>query len=100
MAEVKDLLAQIAELQQQVTKKQNAEKKAVIKEIVQKMADYGITIEELTKKARRGAGAAAKSKAPAKYRLEDVMWSGFGRKPEKIKAYLQKGGALQDLEIK
>lgn len=100
MASISDLKAQIAELQRQVAKKQNDEKKEVIKEIVQKMADYGITIDELSRKASVAKAGSVKAKAVAKYRIDDVEWSGFGRKPQRIKEFIGGGGRLEDIEIK
>lgn len=40
-----------------------------------------------------------KEKAPAKYRLENVAWSGLGRIPIKIKEFVDGGGKLDDLLI-
>lgn len=100
MATIAELKAQQAEIQKQIERQLNNERKAVIKQILGMMAEFGIGIEELQKKsAGTSSPSEKKEKAPAKYTLDGVSWSGFGRAPGKIKEYVANGGDLDELLI-
>lgn len=85
MTTYNDLLKQIETLQRQAEEIRRNELNAVIAEIKDKMAQYGLTAADLggasskAKKAVSGAG-----KVPAKYRnaATGETWSGRGRTPK------------------
>ncbi|WP_028219254.1 H-NS histone family protein [Paraburkholderia oxyphila] len=86
MPTYKELKAQLAELQGQVTAARQAEYQAVLEDIRIKVAEYGFTEQEIFGR-RRGGDRAQKSVAPAKYRdpMSGATWSGRGRAPNWIK---------------
>ncbi|SAK82853.1 histone family protein nucleoid-structuring protein H-NS [Caballeronia arationis] len=85
MATYKQLTAQLEKLQAEVAAAREKEVADAIAEIKAKIADYGLTAEELGFHALRGRGALAARKAPLppKYRNPKTgeTWSGRGRTP-------------------
>jgi DNA-binding protein H-NS len=89
MPSYKELLAQRESLERQIEEAKSREYAEVLNEIKQKMADYGITLQELaggrgaksTKAASRGRTGVA-----PKYRDPDSgsTWSGRGKPPKWI----------------
>ncbi|WP_028218861.1 H-NS histone family protein [Paraburkholderia oxyphila] len=86
MPTYKELKAQLAELQGQVTAARQAEFQTVLEDVRTKVAEYGFTEQEIFGR-RRGGNRALKSVAPAKYRdpKSGATWSGKGRAPNWIK---------------
>jgi DNA-binding protein H-NS len=89
MPSYKELLAQRESLERQIEEAKSREYAEVLNEIKQKMADYGITIQELT--GGRGAKAAkgprgGRSGVAPKYRDPESgsTWSGRGKPPKWI----------------
>jgi len=88
MPSYNDLLKQIETLTQQADELRKQETAAVIADIKQKMAQYGLSISDLTdnrstgrsikKSASKGAKVAAKYRNPA----SGETWSGRGRTPK------------------
>lgn len=74
------------------------ERAGVIAELHAKMAEYGLTIEDLASTRKPKAG---KSKAPAKYRgPSGELWvGGPGRRPEWVKAAVAAGKSLDEFPI-
>lgn len=94
-AQAEALLAQAEQLRQQ-------ERAGVIAEIRAKMAEYGITVEELSGSSRASKGAGRRrSKAEPKYRGPNgELWSGGpGRKPEWVRKILAAGGNIENFRI-
>lgn len=82
-----------ARLEQEINRIKRAERKNKMKEILQVMQSYSITIEELETLTATNV---------AKYR-DDVTgqtWSGRGKKPAWIVAILDNGGNIDDYLIK
>lgn len=75
------------------------ERARAIADIQAKMAEWGLTAEDLGAVKRKPA--ASKSKAPAKYKGPNgELWSGGpGRKPEWVKAALAAGQSLDQYLI-
>jgi len=107
MKSYQKILGEIQRLQRMAGKRRRKEVGAVIAEIRRKMADYGITLEELGKALRKRAvasgkkGKAARAKkkrrvAP-KYRdpQTGATWSGRGLTPKWLAAK-EKAGAKRD----
>jgi DNA-binding protein H-NS len=108
------LRQQIAEMQKQATELQRKNRPAVLAQLREQMAAYGITAEDLSrapaKPARpKGALAAAASpakgkkpvvRAPAKYRgINGQEWSGKGITPKWLKDLLVDGKTLEDFLV-
>jgi DNA-binding protein H-NS len=108
LAELKQLRARIA---RQIEKQQSAGKASVLRKINELAREYGLSLEDLladsagpsTPKAASKSAAARKSPLPAKYRhpsKRDLGWSGRGRKPQWVAAWLASGGSLAALEVR
>ena len=116
MKTYKNLLSEIQRLQSQAAQRRRKEVSAVIADIRQKMADYGITLDELQAPARkRGGGSGAKPGRPAgkkaakpnkkrakrkvapKYKdpQSGATWSGRGLTPKWL-AEKEKAGAKRE----
>ncbi|MFN3829583.1 MAG: H-NS family nucleoid-associated regulatory protein [Tepidimonas ignava] len=95
-----ELKAQAEALLRQAEEMRQQERAGVIAELRAKMAEYGITAEELAGGAR-GRRRASRSKAEPKYRGPNgETWSGGpGRKPEWVRQILAAGGDLEQYRI-
>ncbi len=122
MKSYKNLLGEIQRLQRLAAKRRSKEARAVIADIRQKMADYGITLEELQKPSRKraaggnarpgpgrpagkkGANAKgrAKRKVAPKYRdpQSAATWSGRGLTPKWLKEREKAGAKREEFLIK
>lgn len=88
MSSYKELLAQRENLERQIEEAKSREYAEVLNEIKQKMADYGITLQELaggrsskgSKTTRARAGVAPKYRDPE----SGSTWSGRGKPPKWI----------------
>ena len=80
MASLKEIQAQIAELQRQAEEQRGNEFSGAIKEIKNLMADYGITADDLQSNRKKGV---AKTSVVVQFRHPSTgdTWSGRGRKP-------------------
>lgn len=99
MSSYKQLSAQIAALMQQAEAMQKVEVASVIAEIKAKMAEFGITAEDL-----REAGPRGKRKGgvvAAKYRnaATGETWTGRGKPPRWMAAQLLAGKTKEDFLI-
>ncbi|RYO87440.1 hypothetical protein DL763_006310 [Monosporascus cannonballus] len=83
MATYKELIAQKAKLEEQIETARAKELEAVIQQVRQTVAEYGLTAEDLGLAQRRGRRAGAKAPVPPKYRdpKTGATWSGRGRAP-------------------
>ncbi|MEI8033582.1 MAG: H-NS histone family protein [Chlorobiaceae bacterium] len=99
MSTLADIKNQIAELERQAKQLVSSERKAVIAELREKMAQYGITAEELGKKGK--APKSGPKAAPiVRYRKSDTeTYSGRGPKPAWLKAVEAAGGKLEDFKV-
>jgi DNA-binding protein H-NS len=81
MATYKQLTLQLEKLQVQVSEAREKEMETTIAQIKEKIAEYGITAEELGFSSKRPV--ARKAALPAKYRNPKTgqTWSGRGRVP-------------------
>jgi DNA-binding protein H-NS len=101
MSSYSELISQAQALMQQAEQVRKQELSNVIADIKAKMAEYGITIEDLGGSTRKGASSKSKAKAPAKYRGPNgELWSGGpGRKPDWVKAALAAGNDIESFRI-
>ena len=101
MATYSELVSQAQALMAQAEQVRRQERAGVIADIKAKMAEYGLTVEDLEKAPGARKAGAVKSKAPAKYQGPNgELWSGGpGRKPEWVKAVLAAGQGLDQYLI-
>lgn len=80
MASLKEIQAQIADLQRQAEQQRSNELSGAIQEIKDLMAEYGITADDLQPGRKKGA---AKKPAAVQFRHPSTgdTWSGRGRTP-------------------
>jgi len=115
MNELVKLRQQIAEMQKQAAELQKKNRPAVLAELRQQMAAYGITAEELSRPAARPAkprgpvaraASPAKAKKPAvpspmKYRgPEGQTWTGHGTAPRWLNDLVAAGQTREDFLIR
>ena len=115
MNELVKLRQQIAEMEKQAAELQKKNRPAVLAELREQMAAYGITAEELSRPAAKAArpkavlakpaASAPKGKKPAvpsptKYRgPEGQTWSGRGTAPKWLNELLLDGKTREDFLI-
>jgi DNA-binding protein H-NS len=110
MATYRDIIKQIDQLTKEAEKARQGEVAAVVADIRAKMAEYGITLNDIAgkgggggrkgRKARKRATTPVGSKAPPKYRGRNgELWSGRGRRPGWVQEELSSGRSLEDMRI-
>lgn len=93
-----ELMTQANALLAQAEQIRKEERARAISEIQDKMAEWGLTVEDLGSSRKP---AASRSKLPAKYRGPNgELWAGGpGRRPEWVKAALASGQSLDQYLI-
>lgn len=83
MATYKQLTEQLAKVQAQMAAAREKEMAATIESIKERIAEYGITAEELGFSSKRSASRKKTGGLPPKYRdpKTGATWSGRGRAP-------------------
>ena len=114
MNELVKLRQQIAEMEKQATELQKKNRPAVLAELREQMAAYGITAEELSRPAAKAAkprqplakaaspakGKKAAVPSPAKYRgPQGQTWTGHGTAPKWLNELLVNGKTREDFLI-
>jgi DNA-binding protein H-NS len=91
-ARLDKLREQLAKVQGQVAKQEEARRKGALEQISSLMAQYGLTIADIDTKGKRGPAkkeskSVAKKRVAAKYQdpKTGATWSGRGREPLWIK---------------
>ncbi|WP_244814713.1 H-NS family nucleoid-associated regulatory protein [Caballeronia sp. Lep1P3] len=88
MPSYKELLAQRESLERQIEEAKSREYAEVLNEIKQKMADYGITLQELAggRSGKSAKASRSRSGVAPKYRDPESgsTWSGRGKPPKWI----------------
>jgi DNA-binding protein H-NS len=98
MASLKELLAQRAALDEQISSTKDRERAEAIAKVKTLMEDYGLTVADLNSRA---AKTAKTSKVAAKYRNQATgeTWSGRGLQPKWLKAAISGGASLTDFHV-
>jgi DNA-binding protein H-NS len=98
MASLKELLAQRAALDEQISSTKDRERADAIAKVKSLMDDYGLTVADLNSRAPK---AAKTSKVAAKYRNQATgeTWSGRGLQPKWLKAALGAGATLAEFHV-
>jgi DNA-binding protein H-NS len=108
MPTIAELQAQMAAIQKQIDGQKAAGKKQAIAEVIAKMEEFEISVEEIEASRTKSKGkvkstekAAPEEKKPkiVKYRMGENTWSGRGLKPNWVKQLEQNGGKLNDYLI-
>jgi DNA-binding protein H-NS len=101
MATYTDLVSQANALMAQAEQVRKQELAGVISDIKAKMAQYGITLQDLGGAGRKSKGGVSKAKAPAKYKGPNgELWSGGpGRKPDWVKQVVAAGKDIESFRI-
>ena len=96
MDDLATLQAQIAELQRKESELKQKNKHAVLEELKAKMKSYGITLEDLGSmdhgSSRQKVAVLIKYRHPTEPML---TWTGRGKKPRWLEAYIAQGGSLE-----
>lgn len=102
MASLQELLAQRAQLEQEIHSLQSAERGKVISQIRQLMGEFGLTMADVSGKGSQPKISTVKgSTAHVKYRnhASGETWSGRGLQPRWLKAALAEGKSLTDFSV-
>lgn len=99
MASLQELMAQRAALEKQIEETQLRERSDAITKVKSLMADYGLSIADLSGRAK--GVPKAPSKVAAKYRNKatNETWSGRGLKPKWLQAAINGGAKLDDFAV-
>ena len=99
MASLQELMAQRAALEKQIEETQQRERSDAIAKVKSLMADYGLTIADLSGRAK--GVPKAPSKVAAKYRNKATgeTWSGRGLKPKWLQAAINGGATREDVAV-
>ena len=99
MATYKELKAQAEALMKQAEAARQAEIAAVVAEILARMKEYGITLDDLKGSAKKSKSRGA---VPAKYRnpATGESWSGRGRSPRWLTEEMAKGRSKESFLVK
>ena len=94
---LEDLLQLQQRVEVEIVNRRSAQEQQVLEEIRQKAAQLGLNPEELVTKLQ---GKAKNTVAP-KFRdpASGTLWSGRGRKPLWVEAWLSSGRSIDDLRI-
>jgi len=101
MASLKDLLAQREALERQIQETTSKERADAVAKVKSLMADYGLSLADLSARTPRGTKAPKESKVAAKYRNKATgeTWSGRGLQPKWLKAAITGGASLDDFKV-
>ena len=100
MANLNELLAQKAALEQQIVEAQRSQKAEAIAQVKSLMAEHGLTLADLGSRSLAAPRRSA-NKVAAKYRNTATgdTWSGRGLQPNWLKAALAGGARLDDFKV-
>jgi DNA-binding protein H-NS len=98
MASLKDLLAQRAALDEQITQTKDRERSDAIAKVKSLMSEYGLSVADLSVRVPK---AGKTSKVAVKYRNQATgeTWSGRGLQPKWLKAAIGGGAKLEDFNV-
>lgn len=101
MADLKQLLAQKAELERQIAEAQRNARAEAIAKIRELMAEYGLTATDIAARVASSKPAKSGSKVAPKYRnpATGETWSGRGLQPKWLKQALADGRQLGDFAL-
>ncbi len=101
MANLKELLAQKAQIEKQIDEAARNERAEAVAKVKALMAEYGLSVADLGSRGTAKTARSAGGKVPAKYRntATGETWSGRGLRPNWLKAALAGGRKLEDFAV-
>ena len=101
MADLKELLAQKAALDQKIIEVQRAARDSAIADVRRLMADHGLSVADIGIRGNVGPRKGTRQKVAAKYRdiATGDAWSGRGLQPKWLRAALANGRKLSDFAV-
>jgi DNA-binding protein H-NS len=101
MASLKELIAQRVALERQIELTAAQERSDAVAKVRALMAEYGLSLADLSAKAGPKARPANGKKVAAKYRNSATgeTWSGRGLQPKWLKAALAAGRKISDFAL-
>ena len=101
MATLKELIAQREALEREIERTQKQARADAIAKVRAMMDEYGLTLSDLSTKARFKASSGKGGKVAAKFRntATGETWSGRGLQPKWLKAALATGRKISDFAV-
>lgn len=99
MALLKDLLAQRAALDQQISETKERERADAISKVKSLMSEYGLTLADLSSRPAKAVKTTAKVAAKYRNQATGETWSGRGLQPKWLKAAIAGGAKLDDFHV-
>ena len=101
MATLQELLAKKEALEQEIETTKKRERADAIAKVRSLMAEYGLSVGDLSAKPGPKPGGTKGRKVAAKYRKKSTgeTWSGRGLQPKWLKAELASGRRLEDFAV-
>ncbi|PTT91016.1 histone family protein nucleoid-structuring protein H-NS [Pelomonas sp. HMWF004] len=101
MASLKELIEQREKLDRQIQETQANERSAAIEKVKALMAEYGLSITDLSARSPKKGPVPGQSKVAAKYRNQATgeTWSGRGLQPKWLKAAVAGGAKIEDFAV-
>lgn len=98
MSNLKELLAQRAALDEQISQTKERERSEAVAKVKSLMSEYGLTVADLSMRTPKPVKV---SKVAAKYRNQATgeTWSGRGLQPKWLKAAVAAGAKLTDFAV-
>ena len=99
---VKELAALQADIESEMSRKKQQQKREVVAQVKALLAEHGMTLDDLPGRNAGKPGKPSKGVVPPKYRNPNdasQTWTGRGRKPRWVVEHLDKGGKIEALAI-
>jgi len=98
MSTLKELLAQRAALDEQISQTKDRERSSAVAQVKALMAEHGLTLADLSTRTPKPPKV---SKVAAKYRNQATgeTWSGRGLQPKWLKSAIAAGAKLGDFHV-
>ena len=101
MATLQELLTQKEALEREIEQTKKRDRADAIAKVRALMAEYGLTLSDLSTKGPASTKQGSRAKVPAKYRdpATGDSWSGRGLQPKWLKAALTSGRRIDDFKL-
>jgi DNA-binding protein H-NS len=101
MPTIQELLAQRDALEKQIAEAQRTAKADAIAKVKSLMAEYGLSLSDLSGRTAAAPKVEGSKKVAAKYRdpASGLSWTGRGLKPKWLQAAIGEGKSLTDFAI-
>lgn len=99
MATLKDLLAQRAALDEEISQTKDRERAEAIAKVKSLMSEYGLTVADLSMRAAKAGKPASKVAVKYRNKATGETWSGRGLQPKWLKAAITAGAKLEEFHV-